>query len=271
MLERVEHVGGVVTYQSPLLRDVGVVHAFSTRVGGVSKPPYESLNLGLLAKDAQTDGNANVSENFRRLRRAIGAERLMRVEVRQVHGAEVWSPPAKPIRAPDAPCADAMVTDRVGKLLTIRTADCVPVLLASKTGHVVAAIHAGWRGVVEKVVPAAVHVLYQSYGVSPQDLVAAIGPCISVEHFEVGSEVGVLFAEAELEQAVERTGAKPHVDLRAAVLQQLVREGLRNEAVDRTDRCTYRDREEFYSHRRDVTHEGQRDTGRMAAVIAVGG
>lgn len=268
MLERTEHDRGIVTYESPLLRAAGVPHAFSTRLGGVSPPPYDTLNLAILEKDAGTDGNTSIAENFRRLRRAIGCERSMRAEVRQVHGAAVWSPADKPVRAPDAPCADAMVTDRPRRLLTIRTADCAAILLAGGDGRIVAAVHAGWRGVVAGVVPAALHTLYQAHGLAPRDLLAAIGPCIGAEHFEVGPEVGIAFAEVGLEQVVRRSGARPHIDLREAVLQQLVHEGLPTRQIDRTDRCTYRDQDEFFSHRRDVTHRGLPGTGRMAAVIA---
>lgn len=273
MLERVEHENGVVTYQSPLLGAAGVAHAFSTRIGGVSPPPYGTLNLGVLEKDPATDGNTNIAENFRRLRRALGVERHVRAQVRQVHGKEVWSPPppppeGRPVRLKDAPCADAMVTDRPGNLLVIRTADCVPVLLASRDGAVVAAVHAGWRGVVAGVIPQTLRALQTRHGLVPQDLIAAIGPCISAEHFEVGPDVGQAFAAAGLMNAVEQRGPKPHVDLQEAVDEQLRHAGFAIEAIDRNDRCTYRDEAEFYSHRRDVTHRGGRDTGRMAAVIA---
>ena len=272
MLTRTEHDRGLVTYQSPLLRAAGVIHAFSTRLGGISPPPYDSLNLGVLEKNPRTDGNTHIAENFRRLRRAIGADRMMRVEVRQVHGADVWSPPQEPMRAPDAPCADAIVTDRRAKLLTIRTADCVPVLLTDRQATVIAAVHAGWRGVVAGVVPTTLHRLYRKHNLPPQDLFAAIGPCIGVDHFEVGADVGIAFAQAGLEQVVRRgaddTG-RTHINLREAVLQQLVHEGVPTAQIDQTDRCTYQHDHEFFSHRRDVTHHQKPGTGRMAAVIAL--
>jgi YfiH family protein len=273
MLERVEHDNGVVTYRSPLLAAVGVPHAFATRVGGISPPPYDTLNLGSLEKDPRTDGNTNIAENFRRLRRAVGVERYVRVAVRQVHGAEVWTPPPAPdkaraVRFADSPCADAIVTDGQRQLLVIRTADCVPVLLATRDGHVVAGVHAGWRGVVAGVVGQALRSMQSRFGVAPAEVVAAIGPAICVDYFEVGVEVGQAFAAAGLMQATREGGDKPHIDLPLAVHEQLRQAGVAMEAIDQTDRCTYRDADEFFSHRRDVTHRGQSDTGRMAAVIA---
>ena len=259
MLERIEHDNGLVTYQSGLLREIGVVHAFTTRVGGISDGPYGSLNLGPLTKGESTDHNTSVSENFRRLRKAIGAERTMRTMVKQVHGRGVWQPPAEPVRIEDTPEADAMITDNPLHLLVIRVADCVPILLASKDGRRVAAVHAGWRGIVAGVIPETV----ERFG---PVAAAAIGPCISIDHFEVGEEVAAAFDEANLGDTVDRaTHAKPHADLRAAARLQLERAGVAG--IDTTDRCTYRDADEFFSHRRDVTHRGQATTGRMAAVI----
>src|SRR5690606_7594512 len=151
MLERITHDNGLVTYRSSL---IPVRHAFSTRVGGVSTGPYASLNLGPLTKGVG-DANTSVSENFRRLREAAGLERVMRYELGQVHGAAVWDElPEKPPRPDEAPRADAMVTDRRGRMLTVRTADCAAVLLYD--GRRIAALHAGWRGVVAGVVGATV-------------------------------------------------------------------------------------------------------------------
>lgn len=255
LLLRIEHDGGVVTYQSPRLRERGIVHAFSTRLGGISRGAYASLNLGPLTKGAGDDNTA-IAENYRRLRRALGVERLPRVECRQVHGGEVWRPRQALVRLADAPCADAIVCDVPGRLLVIRTADCVPVLLACDDQ--VAAVHAGWRGVVADVVPHAVAAMRGP-------VTAAIGPAIGVEHFEVGPEVAAAFEAHGLGEAVDHgRGDKPHIDLVRAVTAQLQRAGVAE--IDTTDRCTYRDAGEFFSHRRDAGV-----TGRMAAVIATRG
>ena len=257
MLDRMIHANGVVTLQSPRLAAVGVRHAFTTRQGGISPPPYDSLNLASLTK-GEGDANTRVAENFRRLRHALDTPRMMRVQVHQVHRNDVYKvPPGKVEAVP--PEADAMITTDPRHLLTIRTADCVPILLASSDGGEVAAVHAGWRGVVAGVVPATVRAM----ACPPEALVAAVGPCICVEHFEVSEDVAGRFDPTH----VDRTrGDRPHVDLPAAVAAQLAAAGV--SAIDRTDACTYRDAHDFFSHRRDVTHRRLPDTGRMAAVIA---
>jgi YfiH family protein len=157
--------------------------------------------------------------------------------------------------------ADAMVTAEPKVLLTIRVADCVPVLLASEDGRIVGAAHAGWRGIVGNVIAKTVRTLHEE-GPAPERLVAAIGPCISAAHFEVGEEVAAEFMQQDLAAAVKPDpGKKPHIDLQAAARLQLERAGVSR--IDRHNLCTFRDAAEFFSHRRD-----NGITGRMAAVIA---
>jgi purine-nucleoside/S-methyl-5'-thioadenosine phosphorylase / adenosine deaminase len=265
-LIRIEHDNGVVTYQSPLLCDIGVPHGFTTRIGGVSAEPYASLNLASLVSDPDADANTRVAENFRRVRKAIECRQHIRVQVNQVHGHEVWQPPAKPIRPVDAPKADAIVTDRAGLLLMVRVADCVPVLLSDKRGRVVSAVHAGWRGVIGGVVGCSVESLMGLGGVGGSAVVAAVGPCIQAGHFEVGREVVSSFEDAGLGNCIREDPRweKPHIDLSAVVLHQLERAGIPADQIDTTDRCTFADVDEFFSHRRD---KGK--TGRQAALIAV--
>lgn len=264
MLECVPHDNGVVTFQSPLLAGLGVIHAFSTRVGGISDGPYATLNLASLDKDRKTDGNTNIAENFRRLRRAIGASRTMRVAVRQVHGSEVWLAPTRPTRLRDSPCADGIISDQTNKMLTIRTADCVPILLANAEGTVVAAVHAGWRGMAANVIATTVGTMRQRFGLAATALFAAIGPHIGAGRFEVGEEVAAAFDQAELGACLRRDlGAKPHVDLGQAARLQLERLDIPPEQVDHDDGlCTYERADLFYSYRRDGAV-----SGRMAAVI----
>ncbi len=264
-LIRTEHENAVVTYESPSLRETGVPHAFSTRLGGLSPEPFDSLNLASRINDPEADANTNVAANFRKVRKAIACRRHIRVQVNQVHGREVWLPPADPVRPVDAPRADAIATDRQGLLLMVRVADCVPVLLASRDGRVVSAVHAGWRGIVAGVVREAVNALAGLGRIDKADIVAAVGPCIGVANFEVGPEVVAAFDEAGLGSTVNQDGyAKPHIDLSAAVAHQLKEAGVRPEQIDSTDRCTFTHANEFFSHRRDLGR-----TGRQAALIAI--
>jgi YfiH family protein len=253
---------GIRVYISPLLEAVGVPHGFSTRDGGVSAGPYASLNLGTVGGAAVQDEVGNIRENYRRLLEAIGAAERERCWIHQVHGSEV----AVARIGEEFECgvkADAMVCDDPRRVVSVKYADCVPILMAAEDGRAVAAVHAGWRGVVAGVAPAAVDRLADIAGRRAADLVVAIGPCIGVEHFEVGAEVAELMAGviSDCKSGISEAG-KPLVDLREAVRRQLIEAGVKEERIDGTDRCTYRDAEEFFSHRRDGGV-----TGRMAAVI----
>jgi YfiH family protein len=258
-------VGGVVYYVSSLLEDAAVPHAFSTRVGGVSPAPFDSLNLGISRDSQVKDSRENILENYRRLAVAIGCAGRERCWASQVHGAEVRVARGGATFESGA-CADALVSDDPARLVSVKYADCVPILLASGDGRVAAAVHAGWRGVVAGVLPAAVRRVMELAGRDMADVVAAVGPCIGYENFEVGSEV-----LAEFEQVFRaapplrrKDSGKGHVDLKEAVRRQLVGVGVSDGRIDVSDHCTVGRPAEYFSHRRDGVA-----TGRMAAVIGV--
>jgi YfiH family protein len=239
MLERVQTPEGLVIYRSRLLARHGLPHAFSTRV--------------------RVEGESE-SVLRERLTRTAGLAGAPVVTVKQVHGAHAIRIGAGALPDP-ALEADALVSERAGVFVGVHVADCVPVLLASADGRRVAAVHAGWRGIVAGVIPRALAELGQG------PVLAAIGPCISRERFEVGPEVVSAFANAGLGAVVHaRPGARPHIDLRAAAAEQLAAGGV--ERIETTDRCTYEHAGEFFSYRRDVTHGSQARTGRLSAWIA---
>ncbi len=249
MLERIDCPNGVVIYRSPLLAAAGVPHAFSTRRGGVSPPPFDALNLGRCPGDLQDDP-ANLAENYRRLLTAAGLGGREHVYLHQIHSAVVHTVPAGGPFDCDSQ-GDALVTDDPARALSVRVADCLPVLLASADGRRVAVVHAGWRGVVGGAVTA----------VGAGFDVAAIGPGIGFNAFEVGPEVVAAFRETFGDGPwLRESGGKGHIDLAALVERQL--RGIGVGRIDRTDRCTHRDAGEFFSHRRDGA-----PTGRGAAVI----
>ena len=262
MLYRHRTDSGLTIYLSPLLQKIGVPHAFSTRLGGISPAPFDSLNLGMLGESELQDDLANIRENYRRLRAAIGCEQRERCWVHQVHGARVCA-----VRPGDVfengPKADALVIDDPARLVSVKFADCVPVLLSTADGRAVAAIHSGWRGVVEEVIPATVRSLIELSGANPHEFVAAIGPCIGFNQFEVGREVLESFIRLFGENPpIRSSGEKGFFDLQHAVRKQLLNSGLLNDQIDGNDLCTFRDGDEFFSHRRDAGI-----TGRMAALI----
>lgn len=259
MLQRIAAGNGVVFYRSALLEEMGVAHGFSTRIGGISPPPFEALNLGNPNGCAVQDDTAHIRANYGRLLEAVGAGGARLCRVHQVHGdrvvrVEAGGPGVEHEKA------DALVGDDPERALSVRVADCVPILMAGGDGRIVAAVHAGWRGAVAGVAVRALVAL----GRPADEVRVAIGPCIGMDAFEVGAEVlkafeTLLGADAPLRR---REDGKGHVDLREAVRRQLMRAGVREEHIDTTDRCTVTHRQEFYSHRRDSGV-----TGRMAAVI----
>ncbi|HTV47614.1 MAG TPA: peptidoglycan editing factor PgeF [Phycisphaerae bacterium] len=272
MLKRIQHPNGVVLYQSPLLLDAGVVHGFSTRIGGVSTGPFTSLNLG--NPQGQTkDSPENISTNYQRLREALGAADTPFAWVHQVHGNEVAilksegeseyaESPAAQIRDrfSGQTYADAIVSDCPGALIAVRIADCVPILLSWRNARLVAVVHAGWRGVVANVIGQTL-AAFGELGVNRAEILAAIGPAICLDHFEVGPEVAQEFIAAGLAAAVEsKRWPKPHVDLAKAVVLQL--QNGKVEKIDAGELCTWKNSTDFFSHRRD-----NGVTGRMAAVI----
>jgi YfiH family protein len=247
----------------PLLRSralAGWGHGFSTRAGGVSAGVYASLNMGMRWGDARD----NVLENRRRATAACGADRLCLV--RQVHGAGVFRVTTASTEAALAAAeADAICTDLPGVAVGIFTADCVPILVGDPKRGAVAAIHAGWRGVVAGVAPAALAVMAQAYGSRVADLQVALGPAIGPCCFEVGPEVVAAF-DAQIPGARAagaihdpRAGeARPHIDLKAALRAQLQAAGVAAAHIDAGAACTMCDPAgRFFSYRRDNTQTGQ--------------
>lgn len=227
------------------------VHAIiTTRTGGVSMGPYASFNLGI----SVGDDPAAVAANRARLRSVLPADPVW---LRQVHGAEVVDADAHP----ELPHADASVASRNGTVCAIQAADCIPVLFADRAGTVVAAAHAGWRGLAAGVLDNTVQAMI-ARGAASRDVLAYIGPGIGPAAFEVGADVYAAFT-AQDDRAADafRPGAKGRwmADLHALVRRALTRAGVTRIYGERS--CTVSDPARFYSYRRDKI------TGRMAAVI----
>ncbi len=247
---------GVSFLRSHSLESIGVPHGFSTRVGGVSTGPFSSMNLGQASMSNHQDEPENIAENWRRFQSAIGLANYDRASVAQVHGSEIVEV-GESMPGADV-CGDAVITVRAKKMLSIQVADCAAVLLASEDGKEVAAVHAGWRGAVQEIVRKAI----SRMKASPQCIIAAIGPCIGPDAFEVGEEVAVEFDRVNLSKFVRRSATeKCRIDLSGSIEKQLRRAGVVR--IDSTDVCTFGQERFFFSHRRD-----RGTTGRMAACIA---
>ncbi|WP_241095003.1 peptidoglycan editing factor PgeF [Marinicauda algicola] len=250
---------------SPL---AGAVRVFTTRTGGVSEGPYESLNLTW----SRGDDKAAVEENRRRVTQALGLDRL--VFANQVHGRTVLRVDAAPEGAWSAGEGDALITDVPGLGLCAQTADCVPLLLFDPVGRAAGAVHSGWRGTVANITAATVQAMGEAYGTRPRDLHAAIGPAIGKENYRVGPEVleqfEALFGELDERLATQRDGkGGAGLDVGEAVRRQLLACGLLPENIERIAGCTYAERERFFSSRRAAAQGHPGAFGGQCGVVAV--
>lgn len=221
----------------------------TTRQGGVSPSPYDSLNLA----DHVGDDPAHIAENRRRLAAMAGlpAEPAW---LEQIHGITVVA--AEAVNIPIV--ADAAITRQPGRPCVVMTADCLPVLLCDRAGTVVAAAHAGWRGLAAGVIDATV----ARMGVRPAELLAWLGPAIGPKAFEVGEEVRAAFLALDVGNAGcfrPSPAGRWLADLYELARRQLGGLGIR--AVYGGEYCTFSEPERFFSYRR------QNRTGRMATLI----
>jgi purine-nucleoside/S-methyl-5'-thioadenosine phosphorylase / adenosine deaminase len=276
-----------------------LLHGFSTRKAGASRlDGAAALNLGF----TDWDSRKTVERNRNALVRAIVATKLAAktkascakaqrlVTLRQIHSDIVRAFSKAPVKVPQA---DAAISLRAGLLLAVQTADCVPILLADTRRHAVAAVHAGWRGTLARIVMKTLGRMRAEFGTKPGDVIAALGPAIGPCCYEVGPEVALAFS-GQFAQAREwfegpfdrlATGEEPNplpwltmmppghepppervrLDLRAANRWQLVNAGVRLRNIAVSTLCTGCRSNLFFSYRK----EGAK-TGRMMGVIGIG-
>ena len=227
----------------------GVASCSSTRRGGVSLAPYDSLNLGAHCGDNPHD----VEENRQRLY-AAGGLPAKPVWLEQVHGKDVLTLSGEPYASKRA---DASYSNTPGTVCAVMTADCLPVLFCNLAGTEVAAAHAGWRGLCAGVLEETV----ACFDDKPENIIAWLGPAIGPTAFEVGPEVRDAFMQVDPQaaSAFVASAEKYYADI-----YQLARQRLGNVGVQRVyggNRCTVTQNDDFFSYRRDRT------TGRMASFI----
>jgi YfiH family protein len=261
-----EHSRGEATpLRSTLLwASVGLHHGFFPRHGGVSAGLYSSLNCGF----GSGDDPAHVAINRERALLALGVPSGKLVTVYQVHGRKT-AVVKHPWDHGDAPQADALVTDKPGVTLGILTADCAPVLLLDEASGIIGAAHAGWRGAQAGILESAIEAMTE-LGAQPSRIVAAIGPCIGFNSYEVGPEFpGPFLAGNKADNAFFRDAERPHhflFDLAGYAAGRLQAAGI--SIVDRLACDTFTDEASFFSYRRAL-HRGEEDYGRLLSAIAL--
>jgi len=253
---------------NPLSRHRELIHAFSTRRGGKSHPPFSSLNLSFQVGDDPT----RVQENRDRLLKDLTLLGRPLVSVRQIHGDGILVVDEELARQERFPlslscfAADAIVTDVRGIILTVSVADCVPVIIYDPGRMVIAAVHGGWRSTVAGLTSKVVSCLVDEWGTRPADCQAALGPSLGPCCYEVGEEVAEAFIRRFGEQegilSPLRQKGKWWLDLARAQRALLLESGLSPSSIFSSGYCTSCRSDLFYSYRRDKAK-----TGRMMGLV----
>jgi YfiH family protein len=247
---------------APLEQD-GFANAFSTRLGGVSPMPQDALNLAGFNEDEAE----NIYENRRRFLKLFEGQWTL-TACWQVHSADVRTVRDMEDARCDTEHCDALVTRVPRLLLGVKTADCVPVILADASTGACAAVHAGWRGTLSSILPRALERMKSEYGTLATDVRAAIGPAAGACCYEVGAEVIEAF-DANFPNSTHlfkptRAG-HALVDLQRANREQLIAAGVAAERIHTAPLCTMCRTDLFFSYRREKKLHGR--TGRLMAVI----
>lgn len=230
----------------------GLVAAESTRHGGVSQPPFESLNLGL----STTDDPQSIEKNRQIFFQSLGLTVEQSASAHQVHGEDVLLV-EKPGRYDGF---DALITAQPGIFLAVTVADCTPILVADPINRVVAGIHAGWKGTIAGLVHKTVLTMQAQYGSNPRHCLAYVGTCIDECSFEVDADVADHFSSVYKRWDTNRQ--KFFIDLKAANRDYLLETGIPSSHIEVSPFSTVLHNDIYFSYRKE---KGQ--TGRMINVI----
>ena len=234
--------------------DAHVVAFSSTRHGGVSEGSYGEFNINAYCGDTPE----HIARNRQSLSALLEIPEPSIIMPHQVHGTQVCRVDASTHDVIEG--VDAVMTDVAGLCIGVSTADCIPILLYDPCHHTVCAVHAGWRGTVQRILCRAIAAMTDAYGTIPADLKAVIGPGISLESFEVGDEVYQQFADAGFDMyAIARKYKKWHLDLPLCNRMQMEDLGVRH--ILMSNICTYQHCDDYFSARRLGVKSGRIFTG----------
>ncbi len=254
---------GKISYLQPAKISPGLIAGFSTRNGGVSRLPYHSLNLGTNTDDLK----AHVEGNRSTFARAFDLPLRQLLTVKQVHGKDLLliDEPNLDLSHFNRVEVDAVITNQPGIMIGILTADCYPLLLWNKQLTAVAAVHIGWRGAADGLINKTVKAMTSHFSCTSQDIIAAVGPGIGADKYEVDRPVRDAFRQGSgFWNEISRETRLGHWNLNLALScrLQLEQAGLTPDAIEDSGHCTFTQPEMFFSYRRD---EGK--TGRQMGFI----
>jgi len=256
---------GISYFQSSLLESPQVIHAFLSRRGGVSDPPFDTLNFD--PRDADT--KENIEKNFERVSGAFGFDTGLLVTVNQVHGSGVLLVDDTVQHLRKKIDADAVITAVPGVPIGMLTADCLPVLLFDPVNRAVAAVHAGWKGSAAGVVLKTVEAMKKNFGSRPCDLITALGPYIGPCCYTIGENVAAEFERnfgAGSVDYIQNIYGEMRLDIGMANIAQLVEAGLQRERISMEAACTSCNNGLFFSYRKESGV-----TGRQLSFIMLAG
>lgn len=255
----------LITYQNLNEHSQRIAHFSSTRMGGISESVYKGLNLGLYTNDKPE----HVQYNRSLLCQSLGISTAHLHNAHQTHGNSVKLIDEAFLQIPLSERQqalqgyDALITNIPQQCVTVTTADCVPVLLYDKENQAVAAVHSGWRSTLENICAETLSLMHKQFGTNAAQVVAAIGPCISQQNYEVGAELYTAFQDKGYDCNLffkSISNGKYLFDVRELVKYQLLILGISN--IETSTYCTFAESDLFFSARRLGN-----DSGRMLSGI----
>ncbi|MBQ1684575.1 MAG: peptidoglycan editing factor PgeF [Clostridia bacterium] len=254
----IESAGVRIAAADDLIAVPGIEHGFSTRIGGISPAPFDSLNMSLTRADAKE----NVKRNYRIFADAFGIDFGSLVLVNHEHASNVVRVDRRDfgrgLTREALPFCDGIITNDPAVTLVTLHADCSCVYLYDAEHSAIGLAHAGWKGTFKRVGQRMTEKMAEEFGTDPAKLVAAIGPCICKNCFEVDESIGHDFA-AEFDYAgISKPGrpGKAYVDIEAALIIQLLDAGIPPQSICSMGLCTFERRDLFFSYRRDGAGTG---------------
>lgn len=254
-----------------LANEKDVQHFTTTREGGVSTGEFSSLNMGNFSDDSPL----NIYENRQRIARLYYMSLDKFITPHQTHGTRVLPIDKEFFELEHSQAneilygVDSVITDIKGIFLCVNTADCVPVIIYDRNKKVAAAVHAGWKGTVGRIIEKTITKMLEIYDSSPSDMVVGIGPAIGLKHYEVGNEVINMFVENGFDISDSSVykkndeSSKYHIDLKEINRKELIRLGVPEFNVEKSELCTFDNDKLFFSARRQSVHSGRMLTGIM--------
>lgn len=249
------HNSGAVYYTSPLLDKFSVPHAFFTRHGGVSKPPFDTLNFAV-GTGEQRDNASDILENHRIAAAVFGLDHTAVCRTYQMHSTIVVAVTEEhkgtgTVKPPFDFDVDGLVTEKEDLILSVRSADCVPILFYDIENDICAAVHSGWRGTLGNISKVAIDKMCDM-GSDKNNIIAAIGPCAGKCCYEVGKELLDMFYQSDIlykEYFIPKDDGKYFLDLTGLNELVLQQNGILKENISSCNICTCCNTQDFFSHR----------------------